>query len=232
MIDRFGADATRMYSLFAAPPDRDLEWQEDGVAGVSRFLGKVYRFVSKYAARVPGAPAELPATLTETEQTVLRKLHQTIRKISEDFADRWHFNTSIAAIMEFVNTLTPAEESIDAGEVSDAAVAHIARNLILLLAPLAPYITAELWENIGETSSLLRAPWPVWSEALAEEHMIEIPIQINGKLCSVITVPRDADDDTMREAVQADEKVQARLAGRMPYKVILLRNKLINLVVK
>jgi leucyl-tRNA synthetase len=232
MIARYGADAARMYSLFAAPPDRDLEWQDDGVAGVSRFLGKVYRFVTRYADRLHSVPAELPMDLSGTEQVLLRKLHQTIRKISEDFADRWHFNVSIAAIMEFVNTLTPAEEAVDAGEVSSAVLAHIARNLILLLAPFAPYLAAELWEQIGETDSVLRSPWPVWDEALTRESTVEIPIQINGKLCSVVTVPVDADDDTLRNAVKGDERVQARLAGRMPQKVILLRGKLVNLVVK
>ncbi len=232
MIAHYGADAARMYSLFAAPPDRDLEWQEDGVAGVSRFLGKVYRLVMKYADRLPNAPAELPPQLNATEQALLRKLHQTIRRITRDFADRWHFNVSIAAIMEFVNTLTPAEEGIDAGEVSSAVLAHIVRNLILLLAPLAPYLSAELWEQVGELGSLLRAPWPTWDEALTRESTIEIPIQINGKLCTVVTVAVDADDDALRDAVKEDQRVQARLAGRTPQKVILLRGKLVNLVVK
>ena len=232
MIERFGADAARMYSLFAAPPDRDLEWQEDGVAGVSRFLGKVYRFVTKYASRVPGAPAELPAQLTESEQSVLRKLHQTIRKISEDFADRWHFNVSIAAIMELVNTLMSAEEGIDAGEISDVVLAHITRSVILLNAPFAPHLACELWENIGETGSLLRAPWPNWVEALIQESAIEIPVQINGKLCTVVTIAADADDATMRAAAEADQKVQARLAGKTVTKIILLKGKLVNMVVK
>ena len=232
MIERFGADAARMYSLFAVPPDRDLEWQEDGVAGVSRFLHKVYRFVTRYASRVAGAPVELPPQFTEPEQAVLRKLHQTIRKISEDFADRWHFNVSIAAIMEFVNTLTPAEESIDAGQISDAVLGHIARNLILLLAPLAPYIAAELWENIGQTASILRAPWPAWDEALTQESTIEIPVQINGKLCTVVTIAADADDTVMRATAEADDKVQSRLAGKTVAKIILVKGKLVNLVVK
>ncbi len=232
MIERFGADAARMYSLFAAPPDRDLEWQEDGVAGVSRFLGKVYRFVTKYAARVHGASAELPAQLTGAEQSVLRKLHQTIRKISEDFADRWHFNVSIAAIMEFVNTLTPAEESIQAGQISDPVLANVVRNLVLLLAPFAPYITAEMWENMGESAGILRAPWPNWDKGLIEESTIDIPVQINGKLCTVVTIAADADDARMRAAAEADDKVRARLAGKTVAKIILVKGKLVNLVVK
>src|SRR5208282_1114094 len=149
MIARYGADAARAYALFAAPPDRDLDWQEDGVAGVSRFLGRVFRFVTRYANRAQGADSVPSAPASATSQALLRKLHQTIRKITEDFAGRWHFNTSIAAIMELVNTLTAAEPAISKGEVPDSVLAGILRDLVVLLAPFAPYLAFELWEQIG-----------------------------------------------------------------------------------
>ena len=232
MIASFGADSARMYSLFAAPPDRDLDWQEDGVAGVSRFLGRVYRFAMKYAERAKTARGSRSGELSPESQGLLRKLHQTIRKITEDFAGRWHFNTSIAAIMELVNTLTAAEPAIGAGKVPDAVLAEILRSLTLLLAPFAPYLACELWERIGERGELLRAPWPKFDEALAREEQIEIPVQINGKLRAVVRVGADADEDTVREAALKDEKIAALLAGKEIVRIIVVPRKLINIVVK
>jgi len=234
MIERFGADAARMYSLFAAPPDRDLDWQEDGVAGVSRFLSRVYRFVMKYADRGQkgGSAAVTPEALTPASQAILRKLHQTIRKITQDFSGRWHFNTCIAAIMELVNTLTAAEPQIAAGEVPDAVLAEVLRSLTLLLAPFAPYLAFELWEKIGQTDNLLRAPWPQFEETLAREDQIEIPVQINGKLRSVVTVAADAGEDVVRDAALADEKIAALIADKEVVRMILVPRKLVNLVVK
>jgi len=138
MIARYGADATRMYSLFAAPPDRDLDWQEDGVAGVSRFLGKVYRFVMKHAETARSASTADANVTDATSQVLLRKLHQTIAKISLDFQGRWHFNTCIASIMELVNTCTAADAEISAGKVPPATMKALLENLVLLLAPFAP----------------------------------------------------------------------------------------------
>jgi len=230
MIARYGADATRAYALFAAPPDRDLDWQEDGVAGVSRFLGRVFRFVTRHAASAKNAASAAPAT--PTSQALQRKLHQTIRKITEDFGGRWHFNTSIAAIMELVNALTAAEPAIAAGEVPNAVLAEILRDLVLLLTPFAPYLACELWEQIDGKGDLLRAPWPKFDQALAREDEIEIPVQINGKLRAVIRVPAHADQDVMRDTAIADEKIQAGTAGKEILKAIIVPGKLVNLVVK
>ncbi|MGB7189501.1 MAG: class I tRNA ligase family protein [Acidobacteriaceae bacterium] len=227
MIARYGADATRAYALFAAPPERDLDWQEDGVAGVSRFLGRVYRFVMRHAKQSNGATES-----TTASQALQRKLHQTIRKITEDFGGRWHFNTCIAAIMELVNELTAAEAAIAAGEVPDDVLAATLRDLVLLLAPFAPYLAAELWEQIGGEDNLLRAPWPKFDEALAHEDEIEIPVQINGRLRTVVRVAAGASQDTLREAALAHDKIQAGTAGKQIVKIILVPGKLVNLVVK
>jgi leucyl-tRNA synthetase len=232
MIGSFGADSARMYSLFAAPPDRDLDWQEDGVAGVSRFLGRVFRFAMKYADRAKTARGSRSAELSPESQVLLRKLHQTIRKITEDFAGRWHFNTSIAAIMELVNTLTAAEPAINAGKVPDAVLTEILSSLTLLLAPFAPYLACELWDRIGERGPLLRAPWPKFDEALAREEQIEIPVQINGKLRAVVRVGADADEDAVREAALKDERIAALLTGKEIVRIIVVPRKLINIVVK
>jgi leucyl-tRNA synthetase len=233
MADNYGADATRVYSLFAAPPDRDLDWQEDGVAGVSRFLARVWRLTTKYAPLARSAHESRSKTLHGgAALKLLRKLHQTIAKITLDFEGRWHFNTCVAAIMELVNDIQAADAQLAAGEVPAPVVRELLRSLVLLLAPFAPYLAAELWESLGEKSSVLRAPWPVSDPDLAKEDELEIPVQINGKLVTVVRVAADADAKTIEAAALAGEKVQSRTAGKTVAKVIVVPGKLVNLVVK
>ncbi len=231
MVGRYGADAARMYSLFAAPPDRDLDWQEDGVAGVSRFLARVWRLVTKYAPMARSAREDQSKT-QEGGAQLLRKLHQTIAKITLDFEGRWHFNTCVAAIMELVNEIQAADAQLAAGEVPAPVVRELLRSLVLLLGPFAPHLVAELWEELGERNSVLRAPWPVSDPELAKEDELEIPMQINGKLVTVVRVAADADAKTIEVAAFADEKIQARIAGKTVAKVIVVPGKLMNLVVK
>ncbi|MGB6830473.1 MAG: leucine--tRNA ligase [Terracidiphilus sp.] len=230
MVARYGADATRMYSLFAAPPDRDLDWQEDGVAGVSRFLARVWRI----GAPRFGVLDESSGTTTnhELEKKLLRKMHQTIAKITKDFEGRWHFNTCIAAIMEYVNELQAADAQLRAGEIPAPVVNQMLRNLALMLAPFAPYLAAELWEQLGGEGSILRHPWPQSDPELAKEDEIEIPVQINGKLISVVKVPAGSDAKTIEAAALADEKVRSRIAGKTIVKVIVVPGRAVNLVVK
>jgi leucyl-tRNA synthetase len=234
MIARYGADATRMYALFAAPPDRDLEWQEDGVAGISRFLSRVYRLTMKFAPaiqKVQHSGARFAGQTTEDER-LLRKLHQTIAKITLDFSGRWHFNTCIAAIMELVNAIVADEQAIDAGTVSAATVAEIFRNLVLMLAPFAPFLAAELWEQLGGEGAVFRVAWPTADEELTRENEIEIPVQVNGKLVNVVTVPAGSDEAEVKAAALADPKVAARIETKTVTKVIVVPGKLVNLVVK
>jgi leucyl-tRNA synthetase len=231
MIARYGADSTRMYALFAAPPDRDLEWQEEGVAGISRFLGKVYRLTTKFAVRA-GESASRKGEDSAKEKALLRKLHQTIAKITQDFDGRWHFNTSISSIMILVNEVTANEAAIDAGEVSPAVIAEVFRGLILLLAPFAPFFAAEMWEQIGGEGVVFRTAWPVANAELAQDDEIEIPVQVNGKLVSVVKVPAGSDEAGVKAAALADEKVKMRIEGKTVVKVIVVPGKLVNLVVK
>ncbi len=231
MIARYGADSARMYSLFAAPPDRDLDWQEDGVAGVSRFLSRVYRLVMKHAAVARLAEGPVAASTAESVK-LLRKLHQTIAKVTHDFEGRWHFNTSVAAIMELVNELQAADGHLTNGAVPASEVRELLRSLVLMLAPFAPHLAAEMWEELGEKGAVLRAPWPVSDPALAKEDELEIPVQVNGKLVTVVRVAADADAKAIEAAALADEKVQARIAGKTIAKIIVVPGKLVNLVVK
>jgi len=227
MIERYGADATRMYALFAAPPDRDLEWQEEGVAGISRFLAKVYRLTTKYASAATGEKIE------STGGTgLLRKLHQTIAKVTQDFSGRWHFNTSIASIMILINEISANELAMDSAEMSGAAIRDVFRSLVLMLAPFAPFLAAELWELIGGEGAVFRAAWPVADAELAREAEMEIAVQSNGKLVTVIKVPAGSDEATTKAAALADAKVVARVEGKTVVKVIVVPGKLVNVVVK
>jgi leucyl-tRNA synthetase len=232
MVGRYGADATRMYALFAAPPDRDLDWQEDGVAGVSRFLGRVWRLVTKHALIARGARGQRIDAPSGLALKLLRKLHQTIAKITLDFEGRWHFNTCVAAIMELVNELQAADAQLSAGEVPAPAMRELLSSLVLLLAPFAPFLAAELWEEIDGDGDVLRAPWPKSDPALAKEDEQEIPVQINGKLVSVVRVAAGADAKTIETAALADEKIQSRTAGKNVFKVIVVPGRTVNLVVK
>jgi leucyl-tRNA synthetase len=243
MVARYGADAARLNSLFAAPPDRDLDWQDSGVEGIQRFLGRVYRFVvrhSQNASLETSLAASAPTTQRSTEgdtlspavRTIQRKLHQTIKRVSDDFQGRWHFNTCISAIMELVNVLYGAEEAIAQNAVPAAFLKDVQRNLVLLLAPFAPYLAHELWEMLGEKESLLKAAWPKYDAALAKEDEIEIPVQINGKLRSRVVVSADATEETILERALADEKAQAAIAGKQIVKKVYVPGRLVNIVVK
>jgi leucyl-tRNA synthetase len=236
MVARYGADATRMYSLFAAPPDRDLDWQEDGVAGVSRFLARVWRLAAAHGASVASHPSSTERSKdgapSAVQQKLLRKMHQTIARITHDFEGRWHFNTCVAAIMEYVNELQAADAQLKAGEVPAPVVEQMLRNLALMLAPFAPFLAAELWEQLGGEGSILRHPWPKSDPELAKEDEIEIPVQMNGKLTSVVKVPAGSDAKTIEAAALADPKVQLRIAGKTVVKVIVVPGRAVNLVVK
>jgi leucyl-tRNA synthetase len=231
MVARYGADAARLYSLFAAPPDRDLDWQDSGIEGIQRFLGRVYRFVVRHAqSDRTGSPDSVE--LTPEARTIQRKLHQTIKRVSDDFQGRWHFNTCIAAIMELVNVLYAAEDAIVRGAVPASFLKETQRDLVLLLAPFAHYLAHELWEMLGEQGTLLRAPWPKYDAELAKEEELEIPVQVNGKLRGLVVVPADATEDFVVERALADEKVKAAIAGKHIVKKIYVPGKMVNLVVK
>jgi len=233
MVARYGADAARLYSLFAAPPDRDLDWQDSGIEGIQRFLGRVYRFFVRNAQPDnPDGRQPVPSELSPEARAIQRKLHQTIKRVSDDFRGRWHFNTCISAVMELVNALYAAEEAIAAKAVPAQFLAEVQRNLVLLLAPFAPYLAHELWEMLGQKESLLRAPWPKYDPELAKEEEIEIPVQVNGKLRGRVSVPADSIEEFVLERALADGKVKAAIAGKQIVKKIYVPGKMVNLVVK
>jgi len=224
MIDRYGADTGRVFELFAAPPEKDMDWTEAGAEGAYRFLGRVFKFVTRNADRMKpggGAPA------TDADRKALRKLHQVIRKVTEDFESRWHFNTSIAAIMELVNELHAAEPNLSPGVVAEAV-----EKLILLLGPFAPYVAEEMWEAIGRTGPVFKQPWPTYDDELAREEGAEVVIQVNGKLRGRLVAPFGTPREELESRALADEKVKPYLAGKQIAKVIVVPDKLVNIVVK
>src|ERR1041384_8230418 len=231
MVKRYGADSARLYSLFAAPPDRDLDWQDTGIEGIQRFLGRVYRFVYRNAQpKHPDWRRHVPSELSSEARQVQRKLHQTIKRVTDDFQGRWHFNTCVAAVMELTNALYDAEAGKNPLPV--ALLADVQRNLTLLLAPFAPYLAHELWEMLGEKGSLIKASWPKYDPALAKEDEIEIPVQVNGKLRGLIVVPIDTPKEKLEELALADAKIQTFIAGKQIVKKIVVPGKLVNIVVK
>src|SRR5258708_18585185 len=248
MIATVGADAARMYSLFATSPDRELDWQEDGVEGVHRFLSRVYRLVIKHGRHCGGDWKTLLLTQAEPPgagRDIQRRVHQTIKRITIDFEGRWHFNTSISAVMELVNELylywegefysgNKKEAKIEGVKVafSDEIKQGTLRCLVLMLAPFAPYLATELWEVLGEKEGLLRHPWPEYDPALAKEDEIQYAVQINGKLRSHVSVAADSPEEFVRERAMADEKVRAAIEGKQGVKKIVVPGKLVNVVVK
>jgi len=221
MVEKYGADTCRLFVLFAAPPEKDMPWIEASVGGQRRFLERVWRFVTRNVDRA--VTSSDPAA----DRRALRKLHQTIRKVTEDFNNRWHFNTSIAALMELLNRLQEVEDNL-----SRSAIDQILPSLVLLLAPFAPYLAEELWEHLGRTGPVFRQSWPVYDEQLAEEDAAEVVVQVNGKLRTRLFVPFGTPDDELKTLALADAKVQPFLDGKQVVKAIVVPDKLVNLVVR
>jgi leucyl-tRNA synthetase len=222
LAEKFGTDTSRMFVLFAAPPEKEVDWRVEGAEGIYRFLGRVYRFATRNV--IVGQTLGLP---TPSDKKVLRKLHQTLKKITEDFETRWHFNTCIASIMELVNILYAEEANI-----SPAAMPEILEKLALMLAPFAPYLSQEIWEELGKDGPVFRQPWPQFDAELAKEDLAEIVVQVNGKLRSRIHVPFGTSKEELEALALADEKVQPYLAGKQVVKVIAVPDRLVNVAVK
>jgi leucyl-tRNA synthetase len=220
LADELGADTARMFVLFAAPPEKEVDWRREGAEGVYRFLGRVYRFVTRNATPPAGRTGD-------ADRKVLRKLHQTVRKITTDFETRWHFNTCIASIMELMNVLYAEEASISA-----AAMPEILEKVALLLAPFAPYLSQEIWEELGREGPVFREPWPAFDAELAKEEEAEIVVQVNGKLRARIFAAFGTPKEELEARALADEKVKPLVEGKRLLKVIAVPDKLVNLVVK
>ena len=226
MVEKYGADTTRMYVLFAAPPEKDLEWNDAGIEGIYRFLTRVYRFAQRHIPELQDrTPPGTPGSEAE-DRKVLRKLHQTIRRITLDFEGRWHFNTDIAALMELVNELYASEN-----QISKPVLRQVLETVVKLLAPFAPYLAQELWTQLGHSEDLLHVAWPSYDAVLAKEEELEIVVQINGRLRSKIRVREDLTQDELREVALADPRIAHIVNDQEILKTVVVPNKLVNIVI-
>jgi leucyl-tRNA synthetase len=231
LLDRYGADTTRLFCLFAAPPEKDLEWSEQGVEGGFRFLSRVWRLAADWMPHIGGARAYDGSTALEGPLKELhRKTQETIRKVTRDIEDRFHFNTAISAVMELFNAMAAVPAA--GGPAETAAVMRRAlESLVLLLSPIVPHIAEALWSELGHSESILLAAWPSWREEAIEREEALIVLQVNGKLRSRITAAVDAADEEVQRMALADESVQKFVQGRPIRKVVVVKNKLVNIVV-
>jgi leucyl-tRNA synthetase len=220
MIERFGADTGRVFELFAAPPEKEMDWTDAGANGAYSFLGRVYRFVTRNVGQ--GQPEPAPA-----DRKVLRKLHQTLQRITDDFESRWHFNTSIAALMELINLLLEHEKQISRPVMSD-----VLEKLTLMLEPFAPYLAEELWEEQGKPGPVFQHAWPAYDAELARDEEAEIVIQINGKVRGRLFVAFGTSRETLEKQALGDARIQPLLDGKQVIKVIVVPDKLVNIVIK
>lgn len=234
MADKYGCDTGRLYTLFAAPPEKDLEWSEQAIEGCARFLQRVYRLVSRHAERVQNvktASAVLSLdNASAKEKALLRKSHQVLRRVSHDFETRWHFNSAIALLMELVNEIH-ASEPLES-EIRPEVAKQVFDLLILMMAPMVPHLAEELWEMLGHKGqTLAHAPWPKFIPELAAEEQVEVVLQINGRVKGKVFVESGLSNDELAERLLADPKVAKFVEGQRIVKRIVVPNKLVNLVV-
>ncbi|HAO93999.1 MAG: leucine--tRNA ligase [Deltaproteobacteria bacterium GWB2_55_19] len=233
IIERYGADTTRLFSLFAAPPEKDLDWSEDGVEGAYRFLGRVWRLVVENTEALVGVEP-LKAGVEGPAKEVRSATHRTIERVTRDIEERFHFNTAISAVMELVNLLYQFRPSLD-GKAKDSAEARsfkeAVESVVLLIAPFAPHISEELWSKLGYTTPVYKTPWPAVDESALVMAEVTVVIQINGKVRSKVNVPADSSEEFVRESVMNDEKAAGWIAGKEIKKFVYVPNKIVNIVV-
>ena len=230
LVEKYGADTVRLFSLFAAPPERDLEWSDQGVEGAYRFLNRVFRLVDENLS-VFGAPGStLPQEMNAASAALHRKTHQTIRKFGADIEAKFHFNTAISAVMELTNTLysLAAEENNEAPH--PAVIRKAIEAMLALLSPMVPHLCAELWELTKHPTPLAEVLWPEYDDQAVREEAITIVVQVQGKVRSQLQVAPGTGDADLEKMALADEKVRKFLEGKPVRKVIVVQNKLINIV--
>ena len=227
LIEQYGADTARLFTMFAAPPEQSLEWSDEAVAGAHRFLRRVWKLVADHVeAGLP--PAGASAGLTPALRDLRRQVHQTIKKVSDDIGRRQTFNTVVAAVMELANGVGKLQGNTD--EVK--AVRHEAvETIILLLAPIVPHICHALWAALGHDGPVIDAPWPQADPAALEQDSIELVVQVNGKKRGQVAVPSDASEQQVRDIVLADANVARHIGDKVVKKVIVVRGRLVNIVV-
>jgi leucyl-tRNA synthetase len=232
-LEKYGADTTRFFCLFAAPPERDLEWSEQGVEGGFRFLNRLWRLATEWMDRVKNVVAfdSSPDILDGDVRDLYKKTHQTIMKVTRDIEDRYHFNTAISAIMELFNTMSNIDPNHPNPPQQLGVMRFALESLTLLISPIVPHFAEELWEALGNNGSILLAPWPSYLEEALEKDELLIVVQVNGKLRSKFSVDVDTDAETIKQTAVEDERVKKFTEGKEIKKVVYVKGKLVNIVV-
>ena len=227
MIDKYGADTVRLFMMFAAPPEQSLEWSDTGVEGAHRFLKRLWKQVHDHL-NVGGSSAAIDKdSLTDVQKELRRKVHSTIQKVSDDMERRQTFNTAIAAVMELSNTIA---KFVDISEQGRAVMQEALEAAVLLLSPIVPHISHQLWQELGHTEALT-APWPTVDESALVQDTVQLVIQVNGKVRAKINVAADADEDVVLHTALADENVQKHMVNKTIRKKIVVPGRLVNIVV-
>ncbi|OGQ62840.1 MAG: leucine--tRNA ligase, partial [Deltaproteobacteria bacterium RIFCSPLOWO2_12_55_13] len=233
LIERYGADTARLFALFAAPPEKDLDWSDQGVEGAYRFLTRLWRFVSHYRDALASAASDLdPKELSPTLRELRRQIHRTIKKVTDDIEGRFHFNTAIAAVMELFNALSLAGKDESIWKDGTPLIKGGVETLVVLLYPFVPHMASELWESLGHRNSLEEIRWPGYSEEALEEERWLIVVQVDGRVRGRITVPADASNEFIEAEALADPKVKGFLHGKEIQRVIQVPRRLVNIVLE
>jgi leucyl-tRNA synthetase len=232
LVERYGADTARLFSIFAAPPERDLDWSDQGVEGASRFLHRVWRIVARGEDWLKHDAPATHASGSEAARTLRRLTHKTIARVTDDVERRNHFNTAVAAVMELVNGYAElVQPEPPADPALRAAITEAVRTTLLLLAPFVPHAASELWEAVGGGRALAETPWPEADESALVEDVVELVIQVNGKVRGRFTAAPDVAEDELLKRALADERVQAQIAGKPIRKTLVVPGRLVSIVV-
>jgi len=226
IIDKYGADTARLFILFAAPPERELDWSDQGVEGSFRFINRVYRLVYEYVQKYGSAPDEY--IVRDVDKTMNYAMNYAIKKVSDDIGERFNFNTAISTIMEMVNEMYRYKD----GDVNEGLFGAAIRNLVVILAPFIPHVAEEMWEHLGYDGSVHEQAWPEYDEEALVKDTVEIVIQINGKIKDKMNIAGNLSREEMEQAAMENEKIKSLTEGKNVVKVIAVPNKLINIVVK
>jgi len=249
MIQKYGADALRLYVMFVAPPEKEIEWTDAGLEGSWRFLARVWRMVDSLAETIGGEGIPSPAQLdlNEAERALRRKTHDTVRRVTLDLDPRVHLNTAISGLMELVNELyafcnnsdclrigQTAGDTASVGVVERAATVAVLKEsveaLVRMISPFAPHMAEELWEKLGHSGGIVAAGWPTFDEAVAKAEEVVVPVQINGKLRARLTVGADISDEELRQIALSDPAVVKHLEGKTVRKVVIAKGRLVSIV--
>jgi leucyl-tRNA synthetase len=228
LIDQYGADTVRLYTMFAAPPEQSLEWSDTAVEGAFRFIKGLWRLTHRHVAAGP-PPAVDAAGLAGELKAVRRRIHETIAKVTDDISRRYKFNTAIAAVMELTNALARVDPASDEAR---AVLQEGLETAVLLLAPIVPHCTEALWQALGHEEPLVDAPWPTVDEAALERDEVNIVVQVNGKKRAVMTVGVTMAKDEIEQQAMSDPNVRRFVEGKTVVRVISVPGRLVNVVVK